>query len=317
MDLLTIGDSSIDLFMKVDEKDVASMVDNGGRAEICFYHGSKIPVSHFETSVAGNSVNVAIGCKYLGLQTAVYTELGDDENGNRVVSELNQLEIDTKFCVKNNDTPTNVHTLIVCGKDRTIFSYHEKRNYQIRDWGQPKWIYYTSLPSGFEKFQAELIDFIKDNKNIGIAFNPGTYQLKAGLQEMKNFLQVTDILFLNTDEAKRLVGNKGLAELHKLLHQQGVKTTVITDGENGASVSDGNEVTHVNSYNEGKPFIDKTGAGDAFSSGFLSAMFYGKNLKDALTWGVINAGKAVTEIGAIKRLCTKEEIENIAKKVCQ
>ena len=63
MDLLTIGDVSIDLFMKVDDKELVSSAGDGKdgfESRICFYHGSKIPVSHFETSIAGNSLNVAV-----------------------------------------------------------------------------------------------------------------------------------------------------------------------------------------------------------------------------------------------------------------
>jgi len=303
------------LYMKVDEKEVVSSTGKGGQPAICFNHGSKIPVSHFETSVAGNPVNVAIGCKYLGMKTAVYTELGDDENGNRVISELESLGVDTTFCHKNQGAPTNVHTVIVCGGDRTIFSYHDKRNYQILNWGKPKWIYYTSLAQGFEKFQKQLVEYIKKNKEIGVAFNPGTLQMKAGIEALKNFIEITDVLFLNTEEAKRLVGDAALTKLHKDLHELGAKVTVITDGVNGASVSEGNEVIKVSAYSDERPVVDKTGAGDAFSSGFLSAIFYGKNLREALTWGVVNAGNAIKEIGAIKRLCTKEEIEKIVERI--
>jgi sugar/nucleoside kinase (ribokinase family) len=61
--------------------------------------------------------------------------------------------------------------------------------------------------------------------------------------------------------------------------------------------------------------LDKTGAGDAFSAGFLSAIFYGKKLKEALAWGVVNSGNEIKEIGSIKGLCTKEQIEKIVNEL--
>jgi ribokinase len=309
MDLLTIGDVSIDLFMKVEDKELLSSAQNGEMPNICFPHGSKIPVSHFETSIAGNSLNVGVGCKYLGLKTALYTEMGDDDNAKRVVSELEGLGVGTQYCATNKGTPTNVHTVIVCGGDRTIFSYHEPRHYKIQNWENPKWVYYTSLGYGFEAFQQELIGYLQKNKNIGVAFNPGTIQMKAGIDKLKSFIQVTDILFLNLEEAQRLVEGKDLPDLHKKLHQLGAKMTVITDGKKGASASDGKEVIVISAYSDERPVVDKTGAGDAFSSGFLAAIFYGKGMKEALTWGAVNSGDSIKEIGAIKGLCTKEQIE--------
>lgn len=315
MDLLTIGDVGIDFYMKIDEKEVVSLVESGGEAKICFYHGSKIPVSHFDTSIAGNSLNVGVGCAKLGLKTEIYTELGDDSNADIVVSELEKLGVETKHCIKNKGTPTNVHTVVIYGGDRTIFSYHEKRVYKLQNWDNPKWVYYTSLGYGFEDFQKQLIEYLATKPKIGVAFNPGTIQMRSGLEKLRNFIKITDILFLNNEEAKKLVGDLPLPDLHKELHLLGAKLSVITDAANGASASDGDTVVEVNSYSDSRPVVDKTGAGDAFSSGFLSAIFYGKELKEALAWGVVNAGNQIKEIGSLKGICNKEHIEKIVKEI--
>jgi sugar/nucleoside kinase (ribokinase family) len=315
MDLLTIGDVDIDFYMKIDEEEIISSAESDGEAKICFYHGSKIPVSYFDTSIAGNSLNVGVGCTKLGLKTEIYTELGDDSNANKVISELEKLGISTTYCIRNKGTPTNVHAVIVYGGDRTIFSYHEKRVYKILNWKEPRWVYYTSLGYGFEAFQDELIKYLKIHNKIGVAFNPGTIQMRAGLEKLKNFIKITDILFLNTEEARKLVGDVALPELHKQIHLLGAKLSVITDGQRGASASDGDSIMEVNSYSDSRPVVDKTGAGDAFSSGFLSAIFHGKNMREALAWGVVNAGNQIKEIGALKGLCDKKQIEKIVKEI--
>jgi sugar/nucleoside kinase (ribokinase family) len=313
MDLLTIGDTAIDIYMQVDDKEVVATDTIGGGSEICFVHGSKIPVSHFETSPAGNSLNVGIGCSLLGLTVGIYTELGDDQNADRIIEELKTRKVETKFCRKNKGTPTNVHTVIVSGGERTIFSYHEKRAYSVLGWPEPKWLYYTSLGYGFETFQKELVDYLHKHNKIGVAFNPGTIQMKQGLNSMRNIIEITDILFLNKDEAIKLTGEPGssLSELHEALHELGAKMTVVTDGRNGSSASDGAELVEIGIYSDDRPITDKTGAGDSFASGFLSAIFYGKSMKEALSWGAINSGNNVKVIGAANGLCTKEEIEKI------
>jgi len=315
MDLLTIGDSSIDLYMKVAQEYGQPEVNSDGEVKLCFYHGSKIPVDHFETSIAGNSINVGVGAKTLGLDVGIYTEVGDDQNGQRIVRELKELNIETKYIDINKNRPTNVHAIIVYGGDRTIFSHHLKWEYNNPNWEKPKWIYYTSMAENFPDFQKDLIKYLGENRDIGVAFNPGTLHMKAGFNSFKEFLLITDIFFVNKDEAGILVGEKPLEQLHIDLHKLGVKMSVVTNGKEGASAFDGENLISVNAFTDERPVLDKTGAGDAFASGFLSAIFYGKGMQQALGWGVINSGSVIKEIGSIKGLCNKDQIEDLITKL--
>ena len=171
------------------------------------------------------------------------------------------------------------------------------------------------MGKGFEDFQRKLVDYVKQNPGVGLAFNPGTIQMKHGLKTFENVLGITDIFFLNREEAIALVGKGETEELHQKLHKLGPKMTVITDSNSGASCSDGSKVTFQKSYSDERPIADKTGAGDAFASGFLSAIFYGKPTETALKWGVANAGSIIKEIGTTKGLLTKKEIEGIIEKI--
>ncbi len=86
--------------------------------------------------------------------------------------------------------------------------------------------------------------------------------------------------------------------------------TVITDGLNGATAKDSNgEFVQKGIYDNGQPVLDRTGAGDAFSSGFMSAILLKKSLKEAVAWGIVNAGSRVRVIGASNGLLDREEME--------
>jgi sugar/nucleoside kinase (ribokinase family) len=315
IDLLTIGDSTIDMYMKIGDDGVS---ESGG--QICFFHGDKVLVDQLESSIAGNAINVAAGARELGLEVSIYTELGDDTNGEKIVEELGTRGIGTSYCNVNEGVTTNVHTVIVHGSDRTIFSYHGKRTYKFQDWEKPKWIYYTSLGYGFEEFQSKLVNYRNENPDIGIAVNPGSIQMKMGLEKMRNILQVADVLIVNREEALRLLaednGNTSGADadienVHKNLQKLGPKLTLITDGKKGATAYAGNKVVKQEVYSDERPLKDKTGAGDAFSSGFISAIIHGKPLEEALKWGAINSGNAIKEIGAINGLTTLEEMTGL------
>jgi len=317
MDILTIGDCSIDLFMRVADDAFHEELATDGQTKVFFYHGSKIPVEDFETSIAGNSLNVAVATTMLGLKSGIYTETGKDENTLRLINELDSLGISTEFVIQNEGTPTDVHTIIVFDAERTIFSYHGKRNYQLRNWEKPRCLYYTSIGKGFENFQKDVVSYLKSNPDILVACNPGTFQLKAGLESLRPFLEVTHILVLNKEETENLVGIKSgnIEEYHKELQKLGPKLTVITDAENGATANDGTKTYHQNIYTDPRPVLDMTGAGDAFAASFVAAILYGKTIEQALKWGVINANNQIKEIGAIKGLIDKESIERIAKTI--
>jgi sugar/nucleoside kinase (ribokinase family) len=310
IDLLTVGDSTIDIYMKINDESVS---ETGG--QICFFHGSKVLVDQVKTSMAGNAVNVAVGAKTLGLKVAVYTELGDDSNGSRILNDLKTKGINTKYCAVNSGMETNVHAVVVHGSDRTIFSHHGKRDYKMLSWPKPKWIYYTSLGQGFESFQGQLVEYLEKNPDIAVAFNPGSIQMREGLEKMRNILRVTDVLLVNREEAIRLVGEASKEALHQKLRSLGPKLTLITEGKNGSSVFDGNELLEMGTHTDDRPILDKTGAGDAFSSGFISALIVGKPLKEALIWGAVNSGNTIKEIGSIHGLTNRKEMERLVKQI--
>jgi sugar/nucleoside kinase (ribokinase family) len=300
--------------MKVEGKEVSEDKDTE-HPRICFYHGSKIPVKSLKSNIAGNAVNVSIGATKLGLKTAVYAEMGDDEEADRIEKELKEDGIETEFLHRNPGSLTGIHPVIVYQGERTIFSHHEKRPYRIQDWPKPKWIYYTSVGPGFESFQKDLVEYFKKNPDIGMAFNPGTFHVRAGLEEIKNVLEVAHVLFLNRDEAANFVGDGSLENVHLKLQKLGPKLTVITEGNKGASAHDGKELIKIPAYEINQPIIDKTGAGDSFAASFISALFHGKHLKEALYWGAINSSSVIREVGAVHGLKTKQEIEKLYAKI--
>lgn len=312
LDILTIGDCSIDEYMKVDEASVICDIDHKN-CKICFNYADKIPVEEFHSFVAGNACNTAVSFTAQGLNAAVYTELGDDPNSEKFLQTFKELGISTEFCRKNKGEETDVHTVIIYKGERTILSYHNVKKYKLLNWPKPNWIYYTSLSKGFETFQADLVTYLKENPEILVAFNPGTFQFKAGVESLLDVMKVTDVLFVNKEEAQELtnLNTNEIIKLHEALQKLGCKMTVITDGKNGASAHDGN-----NEFTEGiikTKVIDKTGAGDAFAAGFISAMYYGKNVQEALKWGAINAAGVVTRVGAVRGVKTQKDIANVLK----
>ena len=89
----------------------------------------------------------------------------------------------------------------------------------------------------------------------------------------------------------------------------GPKIAVITDGPKGAYVFDGADVWFMPPYPDIAPPYDRTGAGDSFSSTFVSALALGKTPSEAITWAPINSMSVVQKIGAQEGLLPRANLE--------
>lgn len=197
-------------------------------------------------------------------------------------------------------------------RERTIFVYKEaaKKLEVDLSLATTKSIYVSSLKHEWE----EKLKKIKDHSSATGArlfFTPGSAQLQAGLEGIKDFLAAVEVIFLNEDEATELTLKKSkpdVEEMARTISGYGPQIVVITRGENGAFA-----------HSQGESFLcpikraevkDITGAGDAFASGFTGAHLAGKGVKDALQWGIINSSSVVSHVGTLKGLLTLEQISD-------
>lgn len=313
MDILLIGDSTIDEFLKIDEAEISCNKDDIN-CKICFPFGSKISVSEYKTTIAGNSINTGVGLAKLGIKTYIDTEIGFDAFGNEIITDLAKRGVNTEYVRLNEGKITNVHQIIFYQDERTILTYHEKYNYELKKWHtKPKIIHYSSQAGNFESYMNNLIEYLKNNRDIITSFNPGSQQIKLGPQKLHNFLEICDILFINKEEGKFITDKNTILEQHQELEKRGVKMSVITNGKNGSSVYSQNNHVQIGILDEELQIKDKTGAGDSHSAGFLAGIFYNKSMEDALKWGTINSAYCLTEVGAVNGTLTKNEIETKLK----
>ena len=127
---------------------------------------------------------------------------------------------------------------------------------------------------------------------------------------------------MNFEEAQKILQNspraKSRGQIAKLLfrglHKLGPRIVAITDGPDGAYVSDGENQYFMPIYPDPAPPFERTGAGDAFSTGFMSALIYGLPMTEALRWAPINSMSVVQYTGAQKGLLTKKQLFNYLKK---
>lgn len=312
-DFVAIGDILIDAFIQLDKDQADVTIDmDTGRKTLQMPFGGKLPYDDVVVVPAvGNSPNAAVSAKRLGLETALVTNLGHDKFGKECLEALRTEGIHTDFVKVHEDKVTNYHYVLRYGPERTILIKHEDYPYALPDFPvAPKFFYFSSVGEHGLPYHHEIAKYVKNNETK-LAFQPGTFQIKLGHEVLRDVYENTEIFFCNKEEAQEILGvtEQHIPTLIRSIRELGPTLPVLTDGPNGAFVIDADDQAwHMPMYPDPAPPIDRTGAGDSFSSTFTAAIILGKDPAEALSWGPINSMNVVQHVGAQAGLLPMEEL---------
>lgn len=301
-DIITIGAATRDVFLVSDKfMAIKSRKFATGMGE-CVALGSKIEIHKLVLTTGGGATNTAATFGRLGFRTATICRVGDDSPGKDVVEDLSRFGVSTHLVRMLKDAETAYSTILTMKDgERAVLVYRgTSANFAARDIpvsaiSGAKWIYLTSLGSTLSLVKKIIQTAHK--ASVKIAWNPGRTELESGLKNLAPLLNMVDVLNMNLEEAAFLTGKSGkkLADIFKLLQSDGL-IRLITDGTNGATVYQDGWMAHA--ATTGVKAISRTGAGDAFGSGFVAGFIKTGNLKEALRIGMVNAESVITKYGA-------------------
>jgi len=291
-DVITFGSAVVDVFVDTDVSEKKNFIS--------YPVGSKILIKDLKIDVGGGGTNCGVAFSRLGLKTGYIGKLGDDENGKRVLDLLKKEKI--KFLGKMNKDNITGQSIILDSKEksRTILTYKGindtigLEDIQLEKL-KTKWIYLTSLLGKSFETQKKIVSKLSQ-KGAKIAFNPSEYLIKR--KNLSGILKVCDVLILNKEEGMLLVGKKG--GLLEKLHELGPKIVVVTDKNNLISCYNGIKKYYL------KPnkvrVVERTGAGDAFASGFVAGLIANKTIEESLKLGLKEGESVIRYFGAKNKL---------------
>lgn len=317
IDFLAIGDTVVDAFIRLSQAEDTFSADHKTR-ELCMTFGDKIPFDFAVVlSGVGNSPNAAVSAARLGLRSALLSNVGDDDYGRDCIESFKKENVDTTFVKVNPGKKTNYHYVLWFHNERTILIKHEDFAYELPDIGTPKWIYLSSLSKTSLPFHKMLEDYLDKHPDVQLAFQPGTFQISLGIDQLAGIYRHATIFYCNVEEAKRILDTvePDVKKLMVMLSNLGPKTVVVTDGPAGSYTYDkqSGKAWFMPPYPDPKEPYERTGAGDAFESTFTVARMLGKTIPEALAWGSINSMSVVQFVGAQQGLLTKEKLEEYLK----
>ncbi len=312
LDFVSIGDITTDEFIQLREDRAVVNRALSGRDVLSMYFGDKLEYDNaINVPAVGNSPNAAVSAKRLGLNTALVTDIGNDEGGEEIRVWLENEGIDTRFVDVHEGKETNHHYVLRYGPERTILIKHETYDYVVPDMGSPKWVYFSSVGEHGIEYHHQIAAYVREHEGTKLSFQPGSFQIQLGHDALKDVYAASELFFCNKEEAQQIVESQeeDISKLLEMLKALGPTIPVITDGPSGAFALAEDGVWHMPMYPDPAPPVDRTGAGDAFSSTFTAALALGNDVPTALRWGPINSMSVVQHVGAQKGLLSRSQLE--------
>lgn len=311
-DVVSIGSAVLDIFMKSDKFKVVQSGDIPGGIAMCEVYGGKMEVEEVQIVSGGGATNTAVSFARKDLKAAVVAEMGNDPQSLLVHKDLEENQVDTRYLIQEANETTAVSVVLIADDGGRSIMVHRgaaalltKEDVPL-EMIQTRWLHISSLGGNIELLKI-LLDWAKSHQ-VRVSLNPGMKEI-AQKEKLLQLLPQVEILFLNRDEAKELWGidyrDEGLWKSMQGI--PGSHVTVMTDGANGGKVCIEGKV----SFYEGvklKSVVDSTGAGDAFASGMVAGVLYGKTYEQGIEWGIKNATNVLRYVGAKKGLLTLSEI---------
>ena len=310
-DIVTIGSATRDVFLSSSSFKIVEGKDFQTGKALAMGLGSKLEAEKIVVTSGGGGTNTAVTFAHQGLKTACIGVVGKDANGDSLLSELNAESVDTShFQIHDDDLTAYSVILVHESGERSIISYKGEGQHFSKDKLrleelETSWVFLDSLGGHYDVLEGA-VNWAAQ-KGVKIATNPGGKELDHGLEKLKLLFSNASVVIMNQEEASQLLGIPYIEEkkIFQTMDELVKGIFVMTKGPQGVSASDGQEI-----YTAGvpdSPIVERTGAGDAFSSGFVSEYIRSGDISKAIQFGTANASSVVTQYGAKAGILKKDD----------
>lgn len=287
--VLVVGDLLYDLLAKAE-------------GEIVFGTDTFVPI---RVAAGGSGANAAAWLASSGVETHFVGRVGDDVFGTFLEGEMERAGVVSHLARDTSLSTGKVFVLVDGAGERTMITDRGAgENLHPND--LPKTLFteghlhlsgYTFSGGTRRKTALEALR-LAGKAGMTVSVDPSSVPL-LGSVGPDRFLEWTggaDLLFPNLTEGETLTGESAPDLILKslLAHYPAV---VLKLGPGGAVYADGTGTSHQVPSAAARA-EDTTGAGDAFSAGFLAAWLEGESPAEAMRRGAETAARAVEQIGA-------------------
>lgn len=243
--------------------------------------GKLMPINSISLHSGGCALSSAVDMSIIGLDTAVVGKIGNDGFGSYLTTVLKTAGVETKGIAVGENSNTSA-SVVVVGNDSErsfVHCFGANREFCYEDINfdfikEYKIAFFTgvNLMASFDG--KPLGNAVKKAKELGLITIMDTAWDASGrwMELVKDALPHLDYFIPSYDEAVNISGKTSPPEIADVFMSFGVKNVAIKLGKEGCYIkaNDGTEYT-IPTFLNIKP-IETTGAGDAFSSGFITGI---------------------------------------------
>ena len=278
--------------------------------------GETVLGGEFYRAAGGKGANQAVAAARSAREPVIFlAAVGDDSFGLESLAGLRAENLDTRFLKVVAGQPSGIALILVDTGGQNLISVASGANLHLRPddihavpkevWQNAR-VFVACLESPLETVMAGL----RHAKQAGLTtiVNPAPADREILFAVG---LRLIDVFTPNESEAALLTGREVVTSedaeaAARQLHSAGCSRVVITRGEHGCCVLDGDTVTHLPAKRVAA--IDAVAAGDVFNGALATALAEGRTLIDAAGWASVAAAISVTRRGAQPSIPTRDEI---------
>ena len=280
--------------------------------------GQTVVGDSFLQTGGGKGANQAFATARLGAWTHMIGAVGEDVFGERLINDLNDVGVDSSGIVRVPDMHTGVAMILLDS---------DKQNYIVQIPGANARAGLTNIEPSLDilatcqvlMLQREVsqeisLKLAREAKKQGITVvwdpAPAPSSLDDALLEL---LRLADVVTPNETEAEALTGIPVVdfvsAEAAAVqIIEIGAQSVVITMGGQGGLLLESGSDEPFTFQPLPVDIVDTVAAGDAFTAGLAVALAEGQSLTDAVKFGRVSGGLAVTSEGAMISMPTRDQV---------
>jgi len=290
--ILVIGSANADLVIYSDKKPRL---------------GETLMGRNFQVNAGGKGLNQAVAIAKLGGDVAFFGAVGNDANGEMLLTELENAK--AKFKGIKVDVPTGIAMITVVNGDNFIILDPGANNKLTPDKIDEKMI----AESDYCVMQLEVpletvmrVSEIAKKNNVKVILNPAPFK-----ELPKKLFEHVDYLIPNEYEAYDITGiapdtPENCEKVILKIREMGVKNVIVTLGERGCAYNVGESIAFCPAIKT--KVVDTTSAGDCFIGALVSRLSKGVSLEDAINFATKASAIAVSREGASASIPYENEV---------
>ncbi len=241
--------------------------------------------------LGGAPANCAYHAGQMGCESYIVSAIGNDELGDHISDEVQQLSIDTSFLQKSDENPTGTVSVEVDDSGSPSYIIHEAVAWDYINWNErlrqlaskTDAVCFGTLAQRNTDSRVAIQDFLKSTKDdCLVAFDVNLRQSFYNKKTITESLSLANILKLSDEElpvVSDFLSISGSTEqrLDQLIKMFNLKLVALTMGSEGSHLVTPSEKSYMAATKV--KVADTIGAGDSFNASLVTGLLQKLDLR--------------------------------------